>query len=91
MGVPTSALAIAALARLASDTTMIPLVGARTVAQLQENIACLNVTLDDAHLERPNAATAIALGRRTKMLDNDFMRRVSTGDTSERLERKRHG
>ena len=41
---------------------MIPIVGARTRAQLDENLASLNVTLDAAQRARLDRATEIDLG-----------------------------
>jgi aryl-alcohol dehydrogenase-like predicted oxidoreductase len=41
---------------------LIPIVGARTAAQLRENLACLEVALEPAHLERLDAVSRIELG-----------------------------
>ena len=47
----------------------IPIVGARTPAQLQDNLGALEVTLDAAQLQRLDAASAVALG-----FPHDFIR-----------------
>ncbi len=44
------------------EGNIIPLVGARTEAQLQENLEALRVTLDSAVLQRLDAASAIEPG-----------------------------
>jgi aryl-alcohol dehydrogenase-like predicted oxidoreductase len=41
---------------------LIPIVGARTAAQLRDNLACLEVALEPAHLERLDAVSRIELG-----------------------------
>jgi aryl-alcohol dehydrogenase-like predicted oxidoreductase len=50
------------------EGNIIPLVGARTVEQLQDNMGTLDVTLDDAQMERLNEASKIRLGFPTDML-----------------------
>ncbi len=39
-----------------------PLVGARTVDQLEDNLGCLDVELSDDHMERLNDISAISPG-----------------------------
>jgi diketogulonate reductase-like aldo/keto reductase len=39
-----------------------PILGARTLGQLEDNLGCLDFTLDDEHLARLNEATAIEPG-----------------------------
>ncbi len=41
---------------------IVPLIGARTVAQLKDNLGCLDVELSDAHMERLDAVSAIKPG-----------------------------
>ena len=41
---------------------VVPILGARNLAQLQDNLACLDFTLTQAHLDRLEAASAITLG-----------------------------
>lgn len=45
-----------------SPGLIIPIVGARTVQQAKDNLACLEFTLDDAHMARLNEVSAISLG-----------------------------
>ena len=47
----------------------IPIVGARTPAQLQDNLGALDVRLDEAWLRQLDAASAVAMG-----FPHDFMR-----------------
>jgi diketogulonate reductase-like aldo/keto reductase len=41
---------------------LIPVVGARTPAQIYDNLGATEVRLDDAHLARLDAATSVDLG-----------------------------
>jgi len=41
---------------------IVPLVGARTVEQLDDNLGCLDVVLDDAHMQRLDEVSAISPG-----------------------------
>lgn len=46
----------------ARHAPLIPVIGARNVAQLNDNLGALDVTLSDAHLEQLNEASKIELG-----------------------------
>jgi aryl-alcohol dehydrogenase-like predicted oxidoreductase len=46
----------------------IPIIGARTLEQLKDNLSCLNVVLNNEQLIRLNAASAIDLGFPLKFL-----------------------
>jgi len=41
---------------------MIPILGARTAAQMEDNLGCLGWELEDAHLQRLNAVSSIEYG-----------------------------
>lgn len=72
-----------ALAWLRQQTTwgaVNPILGARTLAQLQDNLACLQVTLDAGQLQRLDAATAIDLGFPHAMLRSEMVANLSTGN-----------
>ncbi len=45
-----------------AHANIVPLVGARTVSQLEDNLGCLSVELTDAHLERLDAVSSISPG-----------------------------
>ncbi len=60
LGVTATQVAIAWLLR--GPANIIPLVGARTVAQLEENLGCLSVELDEPQMERLNAISSISPG-----------------------------
>ncbi|MCZ6504236.1 MAG: aldo/keto reductase [Gammaproteobacteria bacterium] len=59
-GATSTQVAIAWLRK--GPANIIPLVGARTVDQWVENLGCLEVNLDDAHMERLNAVSSISPG-----------------------------
>nr|WP_267885600.1 aldo/keto reductase [Kitasatospora aureofaciens] len=55
------------------------LIGARTPAQLEENLGALEVDFTAAQLARLDAAGAIELGQPHDVLASDHIRRVTTG------------
>jgi aryl-alcohol dehydrogenase-like predicted oxidoreductase len=66
--------AVIALAWLrAQPTRPIPILGARTPAQLEELLRCLNIQLPEAALQRLNVTTATPLG-----YPHDFLSRTRT-------------
>ncbi|MGZ8178007.1 aldo/keto reductase [Williamsia sp. SKLECPSW1] len=57
-----------------------PIIGARTVAQLDDNLGALAVDLDDDHLRRLDEASAIDPGFPHGMLRSDHIRTQTRGD-----------
>jgi aryl-alcohol dehydrogenase-like predicted oxidoreductase len=57
---------------------VVPLVGARTVAQLEDNLGCLDVRLDDAQLTALDAVSEIELGFPHAMIESDLIRAFKT-------------
>jgi aryl-alcohol dehydrogenase-like predicted oxidoreductase len=60
-----------ALSWLRAKSKVIPLIGARTLSQLRDNLACVDVNLMPEHVARLDALSAIDLG-----YPHDFLRRV---------------
>ncbi len=54
--------------------TLIPILGARRLSQLQDDMACLEFRLSDAQLQRLNAVSKIDLGFPYEMLGQDAQR-----------------
>ena len=54
------------------DAEIVPLVGARVVEQLRENLGCLEFTLDDAQMRRLNEVSHIELGFPRDFLEQRF-------------------
>jgi aryl-alcohol dehydrogenase-like predicted oxidoreductase len=61
--------------------TIIPIVGARTEAQLEENLASLDVELSGQQLARLNEASAISLGFPHSFLASENVRSLIFGET----------
>lgn len=57
-----------------------PIIGARTPAQLEDNLGALEVDLPAAHLARLDAASAVELGYPHDMLASAHIRAVTRGD-----------
>ena len=54
------------------DAEIVPLVGARVVEQLRDNLGCLEFTLDDAQMKRLNEVSRIELGFPREFLEQRF-------------------
>lgn len=59
-----------------------PIIGARTVAQLEDTLGAVNITLADAHLARLDEASKIELGFPHDFLRQDYVRQFTTGGTT---------
>lgn len=64
-----------------------PILGARTVAQIEDNLGALDVVLGSDELQRLEAASAIILGFPHDFIASDMVRGIVTGGTS--IETKR--
>ena len=68
---------------------IIPLVGANSVAQLEDNLGALEVTLSSEQLEQLDEASRIELGFPHDFLSQDNMRDLTFGGTFDRIDRHR--
>jgi aryl-alcohol dehydrogenase-like predicted oxidoreductase len=87
LGAPMSQVAIAwVLAKAArSATAIVPILGARTLDQLRENLGALELALADEHLEQLDAASAIPLGYPHEWLASDTVRKLGEGSAFGRV------
>lgn len=65
---------------LRNPSVTAPVIGARTRAQLKDNLGALEVGFTDSQLARLDEAGAIALGFPHDMLAGDHIRKVTAGD-----------
>jgi aryl-alcohol dehydrogenase-like predicted oxidoreductase len=70
----------------ASATTLIPVLGPRTLAQLDDTLAALRLTLSDDQLRRLDKASAVPLGFPHDFLANERNRNRIAGGDPERLD-----
>jgi len=66
---------------LANPAVSAPLIGARTLRQLEDNIGALGVVLSAEHLAGLDAASRIELGFPHDFLTYDFIKHGLTGGT----------
>ena len=79
-----------ALAWLRSQNgVIVPIIGARKVSQIQDNLACLDVTLKPEHLQRLNEVSQIELGFPHDFLKNDMIRDRLYGGTFKAIDNHR--
>jgi aryl-alcohol dehydrogenase-like predicted oxidoreductase len=68
---------------------IIPILGARTVAQIEDNLAALEFELAPEHLERLEEASGYRPGFPTSFLDSDDVRELIFGTTYPLIDRHR--
>ncbi|MFT4081540.1 MAG: aldo/keto reductase [Nocardioides sp.] len=70
---------------------VIPVVGARTAAQLRTNLGALSIGLDQAHLDRLTRVSDIPLGFPMQMITSPDIRALTTGGMAARVRSHRPG
>jgi aryl-alcohol dehydrogenase-like predicted oxidoreductase len=71
---------------LAQPWPLIPVVGARTEAQLRDNLGALDVELSDEQVERLSTLSGFRLGFPREFLESDHVRGLIFGDTFELID-----
>lgn len=84
-GLTGSQIALAALRQLGRHPQVIPIIGASSVGQLQSNLGCLDVLLDDAQMARLDEASRIGLGFPHEFLASDAIRQLVTASHADHL------
>jgi hypothetical protein len=69
--------------------TIIPLLGATKLTQLQDNLDCLHNTLTTEQLAQLSAANPLDLGFPHDFLASEMVRQLVFGGTYERIDRPR--
>mgnify|MGYP005838096757 CR=1 FL=1 len=87
IGATSSQVAIAWLRQ--QRGVIIPLLGARTVDQLTDNLGALNVTLSETHLERLEAVSRLELGFPHDFLGSSEVRGLVYGGTYDQIDAHR--
>jgi aryl-alcohol dehydrogenase-like predicted oxidoreductase len=67
------------------EIPVIPIVGARRVSQLEDNLASLDVKLSGEQLSRLNQASAIELGFPHDFYENDLVRTLAYGGMEDKI------
>jgi len=66
---------------------VIPIIGARKLSQLQDNLACVDFNLTGEQLQRLDNISAISLGFPHELLASQFVRDILLGGVAAQLER----
>ena len=64
---------------------VVPIVGARSAAQLRDNLGCLDFTLTGEQLDRLAAASSFSPGFARSFLESDHVRGLIFGTTFDRI------
>jgi aryl-alcohol dehydrogenase-like predicted oxidoreductase len=87
-GAKPSQIAIAwARARSQGRAPLIPIIGARTLAQLNENLGALAIDLTGEHMRRLNEASAIELGFPHDLIASDVLRGLGFSNRWDRIDK----
>ena len=65
---------------------VIPIIGARKLTQVKDNLACVAVNLDPAHIERLNAVSRIEMGFPHDLFAIDMVRSLSSGGMRDQID-----
>lgn len=73
---------------LEQDKSMIPIIGARKVSQIEDSLQCLNIEFSDEHLQELNQVSQIQLGFPHDFLRSDGVRDVTYGGNFSKIDFK---
>jgi len=79
-----------ALNWLRKKAHVIPIIGARTRAQVEENIGCLDISLSTEQTDRLDAVSRIDMGFPHDFLENDTVRGFAFGGMYDRIDNHRN-
>ena len=65
---------------------MIPIVGARRLEQFRDNLACLDLELDEAQIGRLDAASRVGLGFPHDFYANEMVEGLTYGGMRDRID-----
>jgi aryl-alcohol dehydrogenase-like predicted oxidoreductase len=85
IGRPPAQVAINWIRQQDPGCVVVPIVGARSAAQLQDNLGCLDVRLTQDQLDRLAAASAFSPGFARSFLESDHVRGLIFGTTFDRI------
>ncbi len=85
IGAKPAHVAIAWVRQRGRSAPIIPIVGARTRAQIADNIAAMQLELDEAVMERLNTTSAIEYGFPHDLLRTDYVRSIMHGGDDRKL------
>jgi aryl-alcohol dehydrogenase-like predicted oxidoreductase len=68
---------------------MIPILGARTEAQIRDNLGCLDFKLEASHLDQLNEVSKIPLGYPHELLQSDMYQKLVYGNTFHSIQNHR--
>lgn len=85
IGCTSAQLALAWMAQR-SATSVIPIIGARTATQLDENLGCIDVQLQAAQVEQLDALTAPEPEYPQALFESEFFQNMMFGELRDRIE-----
>ena len=89
IGKPPATVALAWLRQ--QPGVIIPIIGARRLSQLKDNMACTELTLDEEHLQKLNDVSRIELGFPHDFFTNEMVQNFAYGGMRELIDDHRAG
>ncbi len=71
----------------AQGNDMIPIIGSRRVAQIKDNLACLDLALTPAQLKRLDEESSVDLGFPHDFISSDRIRDLLSGGTFDQIDK----
>ncbi|OJJ14833.1 aldo/keto reductase [marine bacterium AO1-C] len=68
------------------NQTVIPIVGARKLSQIEDSLGCVDIVIPEAQMKELNEVSAIALGFPHEFLAEDRVKQVIFGDTYSKID-----
>lgn len=69
---------------------VIPIIGARKLSHVKDNMNCLDLTLSEGHLAKLNDVSKVELGFPHDFLNKESIKSVVYGDMFERIDSHRY-
>ena len=71
------------------NQVVVPIIGAKTLVQIEDSLACLNFKISDEHIARLNEVSKIEIGFPHDFLASDGVKEVLTGGTFSKIHNHR--
>jgi aryl-alcohol dehydrogenase-like predicted oxidoreductase len=75
--------------RQRKNAVVVPIIGARRLSQLEDNLACLDFSLDEETMKRLDEASAVDLGFPQSFIGREWNRKAILGDAWDRFDNHR--
>jgi aryl-alcohol dehydrogenase-like predicted oxidoreductase len=75
--------------RQRKNALVVPIIGSRRLSQLEDNLACLDFSLDDGTVKRLDEVSAIDLGFPMSFISREWTKKAILGEAWDRFDNHR--